>query len=290
MTGVDNTRNLVDNDSEIRGEILNRLLNDRLMAQINDDLDIVDVREKILRKENIAIGQALKLYEKLVGMKKPDAAKLEEVYNTLKKNVLYANEIRRNFGSLETLRACRSYLQRQNKGRKGSRLAESLSREIDKGRLRISSSGREGNGTSSGQESVMPIPGQIAGMYKHPVVEKIIEENRRSENKNQGVFKLQSAKFSRSNTDATNRFFFPEGYRTESGRAVRNSDSEEFIVDENGNRDLWQIPESVEQKSEGKIKALPVRLQVGRHFPRGNTESGFVHIARKHSRAIKARL
>ena len=44
----------------------------------------------------------------------------------------------------------------------------------------------------------MPVPGEITA--KHPIVEKIIEENKRSENKNQGAINLDNAKFSIGNS------------------------------------------------------------------------------------------
>ena len=185
---VDNTENLSDNDSQIRAEILSRLNDDKLMAQINDAMSIVDVREKILRQENTTVGQALKLYEKLVNMKKPDPIKIKNAYEGLQETVLNASRLRRNFNSVGTLQKVGAALQSANKGRQGSSLAETLQRAVDEGRP----------GTSAGREriQVMPIPGEIARMYNNPIVKKIIEDNIRSETKNQGVLNLRNTKFS----------------------------------------------------------------------------------------------
>ncbi|MBQ6975307.1 MAG: hypothetical protein IJQ16_01970, partial [Selenomonadaceae bacterium] len=185
---IDNAGNLTDNNKEFQEEILNRLLNVNLMAKIDDDMDILEVREKILRQENFAVGRTLKLYEKYANARKVDAVNLQKIYQDLKEAVLNANELRRNFNSLGTLQKVGAALQSANKGRTGSRLAETLRLEIDRRRLE----------NSNGGEQIIssPIPGEYGGMYKNPIVEKIIKEdtNKRSENKNQGVFKLDSSR------------------------------------------------------------------------------------------------
>ena len=82
----------------------------------------------------------------------------------------------------------------------------------------------------------------------------------------------------------------PKGYQTESGNIIEESNRREFIVDKNGNADISRISKSVEEKSNGKIKSFPVRLQVGfDKFDKFYNEDGFgyIHITKKHLNEIK---
>ncbi len=186
---ADNTENLTDT---LQDEILKRLDNPALMKQINDDMDIGEVREKLLRAENIAVGQALKMYERLSNVKNIDKTKLENARDSLREAVRNADNFRKTFNGLGMLREVAIALQRQDKGREGSRLAETLQQQLDAGRT----------GTVAGRERVQvdQIPGEYRRMYENAEVKKILAENvnnTRHSEKNQGAFsfeeKVQSA-------------------------------------------------------------------------------------------------
>ena len=78
----------------------------------------------------------------------------------------------------------------------------------------------------------------------------------------------------------------PEGYRTESGNPLDESDTHEFIVDEDGNRDIGKIPKEIEQKTNGIVKAASVRLQVGHEKSDVDKGFGYIHIL-KHINEIR---
>ena len=105
---------------------------------------------------------------------------------------------------------------------------------------------------------------------------------------------LPQVKFSMRDTTVADSLVIPKkyeiakGYYTESGRSLRQSKSDEFIVDKNQRSDLGKITEEVEEKSQGKIKSLPVRLKVGFHSFDTKNGHGYKHIAAKHLTKIKA--
>lgn len=54
-----------------------------------------------------------------------------------------------------------------------------------------------------------------------------------------------------------------DGYKTESGRSLQESDSKEFIIKPDGSKDFGEIGEAVAHKTNGRLKNAPIRLQVG---------------------------
>ena len=70
------------------------------------------------------------------------------------------------------------------------------------------------------------------------------------------------------------------GYRTESGRPLSEADKREFIVHNDGRRDLGAISEYIENATNGAVKAAPIRLQVG------DADFGYIHLL-KHAPQMK---
>ena len=68
----------------------------------------------------------------------------------------------------------------------------------------------------------------------------------------------------------------PEGYRTETGKSLQESNVRDFIVDENGDKNFGEITPEIERATGGTVKAAPIRLQVG------NGEFGYIHLTLKH--------
>ena len=74
-----------------------------------------------------------------------------------------------------------------------------------------------------------------------------------------------------------------DGYRTESGRPLSEADKDEFIIKPDGSKDFGKFDSSIEEKTHGKVKALPIRLQVGFNRIRDGKNFGFGlrHIKRR---------
>lgn len=55
----------------------------------------------------------------------------------------------------------------------------------------------------------------------------------------------------------------PEEYSTESGVSLNEAGKDEFLVKPNGSKDFGEITADVEEKTNGRMKKAPIRLQVG---------------------------
>jgi len=128
--------------------------------------------------------------------------------------------------------------------------------------------------------------GKIARQIEDKNGDKIFRYNNRTHE----VELADGRKLPETKKDATegDRHEIASGYYTESGQSLRRSSFNEFIVDENGNRDIAQISEDVAEQSNGAVKSVPVRLKVGFHSFETRNGKGYRHIAAKHLRSIKA--
>ena len=73
----------------------------------------------------------------------------------------------------------------------------------------------------------------------------------------------------------------PQGYKTETGKPLNESNVQDFIVDEDGNKNFGEINSEIENATGGIIKAAPIRLQVG------DEGFGFIHINLRHAAEIQ---
>ena len=155
--------------------------------------------------------------------------------------------------------------------------------------------------------------GKIATRLVDPNGERIFRYNRRTHNletiggrsmaKTTPLSEVSDIKYtanniSRSETEQdANDVELPEGYRTESGRPLSQSDAREFIVRPNGSRDFGEINKEIvqaankvleKQQSGFRFKIAPVRLQVGIEDTGESDGFGYKHI-KEHLQSIKDR-
>ena len=70
-------------------------------------------------------------------------------------------------------------------------------------------------------------------------------------------------------------FKLANGYRTESGRPLKEADKDEFIIKPDGSKDFGTIDEHIEKATNGILKAGKIRLRVG--WDNGGKGSGLFH-------------
>lgn len=70
-------------------------------------------------------------------------------------------------------------------------------------------------------------------------------------------------------------FKLANGYRTESGRPLKEADKDEFIIKPDGSKDFGTIDEHIEKATNGILKAGKIRLRVG--WDNGGKGSGLLH-------------
>ncbi|MBR3747311.1 MAG: hypothetical protein IKN27_10180, partial [Selenomonadaceae bacterium] len=186
-TAIDFLQRFNDNEIYIGNVILRRLQNDNFMNQINDNMTIAQFREKVLRNENGAVSQATILYNKCANANKVDTKELESRRTRLKEALANATRARRTFNSIGMLEKVGTALRSKNKGRKDSRLAETLQRALDGRRA-------ENAGGLGGELLVLQIPGEYRGMYETPIAKELIAEIRQDEmrSEKQGAFSLDA--------------------------------------------------------------------------------------------------
>lgn len=94
------------------------------------------------------------------------------------------------------------------------------------------------------------------------------------------VFKSQdyvhNAETKKAAANGSETLKLSDGYKTESGRPLDEANPDEFILQPNGSKDFGKISKEIELKTEGNVKAAPIRLQVG------NKDFGYIHLL-KHS-------
>lgn len=73
----------------------------------------------------------------------------------------------------------------------------------------------------------------------------------------------------------------PQGFKTETGKTLKDSGIYDFIVDEAGNKNFGEITSEIENATGGIIKAAPIRLQVG------NQDFGYIHLNYRHLEAMQ---
>ena len=90
--------------------------------------------------------------------------------------------------------------------------------------------------------------------------------------------------------DDTSKAVLAEGYKTESGRTLQEADSREFIINKDGEKNIIVFNEDISKSTNGEVKSVPVRLQVGfsRILDSGKeTGMGLLHIKKHESQIIK---
>ncbi len=83
---------------------------------------------------------------------------------------------------------------------------------------------------------------------------------------------------------------FAEGYRSESGRTLDEADRFEFVIRPDGSNFFGAFGQDVEAATGGRVKAAPIRLQVGYTRPdaQGNeTGFGLAHIKKREPELLK---
>ena len=88
----------------------------------------------------------------------------------------------------------------------------------------------------------------------------------------------------------TDSLMFAEGYHSESGRPLEESDRFEFVIKPDGSNSFGSFGKNVEAATGGRVKAVPIRLQVGYTRPdaQGNeTGFGLAHIKKREAELQK---
>lgn len=88
----------------------------------------------------------------------------------------------------------------------------------------------------------------------------------------------------------TDSLIFAEGYHSESGRPLEESDRFEFVIRPDGSNSFGAFGKDVEAATGGRVKAVPIRLQVGYTRPdaQGNeTGFGLAHIKKREAELQK---
>ena len=88
----------------------------------------------------------------------------------------------------------------------------------------------------------------------------------------------------------TDSLIFAEGYHSESGRPLEESDRFEFVIRPDGSNSFGAFGKDVEAATSGRVKAVPIRLQVGYTRPdaQGNeTGFGLAHIKKREAELQK---
>ncbi len=104
--------------------------------------------------------------------------------------------------------------------------------------------------------------------FQFPSVEKIKSQTKKANTGEQDTSKAELA----------------EGYKTESGRSLQDADRDEFILKPDGSKDFGQITAEVVEQSQGRLKKMPIRLQVGfnRLLDNGTYKGfGLLHIKKR---------
>ena len=94
----------------------------------------------------------------------------------------------------------------------------------------------------------------------------------------------EQSKVANTGEQDTSKAELAEGYKTESGRSLQDADRDEFILKPDGSKDFGRITDEVVEQSQGRLKKLPIRLQVGFNRLLDNgTYSGFglLHIKKR---------
>ena len=80
-----------------------------------------------------------------------------------------------------------------------------------------------------------------------------------------------------------------DGYTTESGRLLSESDARDFIVKPDGSKEFGQFGKEIEDATGGKVLAKGIRLQVGFSRVTNGKETGFglIHIKKRESQLKK---
>ncbi|MBQ6004817.1 MAG: transglycosylase SLT domain-containing protein, partial [Selenomonadaceae bacterium] len=135
--------------------------------------------------------------------------------------------------------------------------------------------------------------GKIANQLVDANGNKIFRYNRRTKN-----IELADGRSLATKKDVNDgELELPQGYRTESGRPLNQSDAREFIIKPDGSRDFGKIDKEIviaanellkKNQSEFRFKIAPVRLLVGTEDIGGVDGFGYKHIL-EHLQSIKDR-
>ena len=152
-----------DNESE-KSEVRKLVSDERLLNHVKDTQTVEQVREMCFARDKRDILRLTRKVERLIAAKDPRAPIFR---NVLKQIVAIVNQHRRDFYERDNIERLEEGLRRHNKGREGSRLAESLSevrRHLDERRL---------EGLDDRSQSAI-IPGEAKS--RHPILHEIQQE------------------------------------------------------------------------------------------------------------------
>ncbi|MCI6233219.1 MAG: glucosaminidase domain-containing protein [Selenomonas sp.] len=160
---IDNEAARGDNEGE-KSEVRKLISDERLLNHVKDTQTVEQIREMCFARDKRDILRMTRKVERLIAAKDPRAPIFRKV---LKRIVSIVNQHRRDFYDRDNIERLEEGLRRHNKGREGSRLAESLSevrRHFDEGGL---------EGLDDWSQSAV-IPGEARS--KHPILQEIQQE------------------------------------------------------------------------------------------------------------------
>ena len=160
---IDNEAARGDNEGE-KSEVRKLISDERLLNHVKDTQTVEQIREMFFARDKRDILRMTRKVERLIAAKDPRAPIFRKV---LKRIVAIVNQHRRDFYERDNIERLEEGLRRHNKGREGSRLAESLS-EV---RRHLDERGLEGLDDWS-QSAV--IPGEAKS--RHPILQEIQQE------------------------------------------------------------------------------------------------------------------
>lgn len=172
------------------------------------------------------------------------------------------------------------------KGLKFNDLEKDLSDFIKKKReeLKNAKRGEKVEPTSPKSESKEPNGNEDGGKHGKPVDVVKPTDNNTADGSDTG-----KTSESQNENGSEQQPVLAEGYTTESGRLLSESDARDFIVKPDGSKEFGHFGEEIEDATGGKVLAKGIRLQVGFSRVANGKETGFgiIHIKKRESQLKK---